>query len=184
MTNKLEPSEEWVVIADACAACSAEPTWGAFICSFRIHRGDSARSPSFEGAWLSRTTGINRAELLAVTGALHALVVGIETDDWAAMPVRVVSDSQLVINLMNGRWRARDLAPMYNECRGLVQRLEALTGRRVIPVKCDAEMVAGADELGRRFKQLCDKRHQRNWQDKQRVARSERDRRARAAAQS
>lgn len=153
----------WHLVADACAARKKDPTWGAFISSYRIHWKSRGDPPLFEGAQMCQRTGINRAELLAIAYGLHALVLGMESDEYAAVPVEVWTDSQIAFNLSTGTWQARSLGAITKEVIELCQRIEALVGGPVWFHKASEKDVKAADTLGRNFKNVCDHRHRASW---------------------
>ncbi|MBW3589867.1 MAG: hypothetical protein KY429_10650 [Actinobacteria bacterium] len=167
-------STNWLVTADASAACKPRPTWGPFISSYRIHASSLSNKPTFEASHLYGDTGINRAELRAIVHALHMLVLAWETDNYSRGPVTVYTDSQVAFNFATGAWQPRELASMVDELFNLHDRLGELSGERVWYVKANEATIRSTDQLGRKFRDICDSKHVEAWNRENREAREAR----------
>lgn len=154
---------EWWLVTDACPAVKANPKWGSFISSYRIHWEDVHEVPFFEGAQLCTRTGINRAELLAIVYGLQAIVLGMESEEYAPVTVNVLTDSQTAFSLCTGEWSPNALAALAGEADRLCDRIRACGANAVWFHKAGSRTVKPADTLGRAFKNICDMRLRRQW---------------------
>jgi ribonuclease HI len=100
--------------------CRGNPGKGAFGFVIRDHNGELIR----HGEKLSQCTN-NSAEYRALIEALQYLV---DNDLYGKEGVTIYSDSELLVNQMNRRYRvrSRNLLPLYSEAKRLAERFGSI----------------------------------------------------------
>jgi ribonuclease HI len=87
-----------------------------------IKNADIQQPLSTHGIPLGHVTN-NQAEFLALK---HALI-GIKTRDLSEQPIKILTDSQLVVGIFSQNWKARANLELVMEIRGLVKEFPQLT---------------------------------------------------------
>ena len=87
-----------------------------------IKKAASQELLSTHGIQLGHVTN-NQAEFLALK---HALT-GIKSRDFSEQPIKILTDSQLVVGIFSQNWKARANLELVMEIRGLVKEFPGVT---------------------------------------------------------
>lgn len=154
----------WLLVCDAGPAYAGPFKANVpFLIAYRLHLEDTGARPIAMGTALIGESGINRAEYLAVIHGLRALLDLMKLEDYAPLPVIVLTDSAIVARQAIGPI----LGAYYSEFFPLTDELKLLSSHRV-------QMIHNSDEskeahnLVSRFRDICDKAVKDYWKDRKR----------------